>query len=84
LDEYKEKMGQDLIIICHKCKLITWFSCRFVNINKKDIQEYFFRHKGHDIKVCGDDGGWDLVIGDFKDKGYKSEHTFEWKKQKQE
>lgn len=65
-------MGQDLVIICHKCKIITWFVCRFANIDKEDIQEYFFNHKGHDIKVCGDDGGWDILISRFKDKGYKT------------
>ncbi len=75
-------MGQDLIIICHKCKLITGFSCRFANINKKEVQEYFFRHKGHDIKVCGDDGGWDLVISNFYNKGYESEHVSDWENNK--
>ena len=64
-------MGQDLVIICHKCKTITFFSCRFVNINKKEVQNYFEEHKGHDIKVCGDEGGWDMVISNFQDKGYK-------------
>ena len=67
-------MGQDLIIICHKCKTVSWFSCRFYNIKKSEVQEYFYNHKGHDIKVCGDDGGWDLVISDFNEKGYKNEH----------
>ena len=68
-----DKMGQNLVIICHKCKIITFFNCRFSNLNKKEVQEYFFNHKGHKIMVCGDDGGWDLRIANLVDERYKRE-----------
>lgn len=77
-------MGQDLVIICHKCKTVTWFLCRFYNIKKSEVQEYFYQHKGHEIRVIGDDGGWDMVIGDYLDKGFKSIHFKENKKEKEE
>ncbi len=65
-------MGQDLVIVCHKCKTITRFGCRFCNIDKENVQEYFNEHKGHNIKVIGDEGGWDLHISKFMDEGYES------------
>lgn len=75
-------MGQDLVIICHKCKKITYFSCRFSNVSKSEIQEYFYEHKGHEIRVIGDEGGWDMVIGKYMDKGFVSERFGEKTKTK--
>ena len=67
-------MGQDLVMVCNRCKTITTFLCRFANINKEDVQEYFFNHKGHEIRDIGDDGGWDLRISELMDDGYELDH----------
>ena len=64
-------MGQDLVMICHTCKFIKFMNCRFRDITKSKVQDYFNKHKGHNIMACGDDGGWDLRISEYEDKGYK-------------
>ena len=64
-------MGQDLVVVCHKCQLVIKFTCEFGDINKEEVQKCFHDHKGHNIMVCGTD--WDLWLGDFISKGYKKE-----------
>jgi len=69
-------MGQDLVLVCDKCKKIKFCSCRFYNIKKSEVQAFFINHKGHQIRAIGDDGGWDLRIEELmEEKGYTEEDT---------
>lgn len=70
-------MGQNLAIICNRCKLITFFRCRFYNINKKNVQFYLLQHKGHEIRMCGDDSGWGLVFDSLEAEGFTCESFIE-------
>jgi hypothetical protein len=61
-----------MLVICDKCKVVQ----RIGSFSKGKIYEesafnFFTMHKGHPIRIIGDDGGWDLVIGELKKKGYK-------------
>ena len=67
-------MGQDLVLICDKCKVLKFCSCRFYNIKKSEVPEFFINHKGHRIRAIGDDGGWDITIARLMDdEGYTKE-----------
>jgi len=64
-------MTQNMIVICHKCKIgksIGSFSNQFINID--EAYNFFIEHKGHKIEVIGDDGGWEAYIGKLIERGY--------------
>jgi len=65
-------MGQDLVLICDKCRVLIFCNCRFSNISKSEVQEFFYNHKGHSIRAIGDDGGWEITIDKLlNDMGYQ-------------
>lgn len=67
------KMGQNLMMVCDRCELITFMGCRFYNISKSQLQDYFYDHKGHKIRACGDDSTWGFLIDDLVERGYEKE-----------
>lgn len=65
-------MTQEMLAVCDKCKVIFRIG-NFTNekIEPRRAVEFFRIHKGHPIRIIGDDGGWDLVLEKLtEEKGY--------------
>jgi len=60
-----------MLVVCDKCKVIKNIG-NFTHNRIKVKEAYFFFcfHKGHPLRVIGDDGGWDLELGRLYENGY--------------